>query len=154
MAGISEILRDVERGAGVSIIRIESLSGGSISDAKLLISSIGTKLFLKSKPGSAKDFFAVEAFNLKQLRDSETVDVPEVILESSTLSDREGKEPFIVIEYIEPGECSGADQFALGVSLARLHSRPMEQFGFVVDNFIGSMPQSNTRAVNCNSMGA
>ena len=153
MLGKSEIIRIVEREAGVQIRQVESLSGGSISTAKVLITCSGAKLFLKSNPGVGQDFFAAEAINLTQLKNSGSVDVPEVVLEGSTLLDREGTEPFIVLEYIEPGESSSAAEFALGVTLARLHSKPVERFGFIIDNFIGSMPQKNTRAGSWDNWG-
>ncbi|WP_240205928.1 fructosamine kinase family protein [Vibrio sp. CyArs1] len=115
------------------------MSGGDINQC-YMISDGDQRYFVKT---NHKDFlakFEIEADNLKALRDTNTVHVPEVVLISKT------KEcAFIILNYIPVKALdvsTASHQF--GIELAKLHKwGEQAEFGFDQDNYIGATLQPN-----------
>jgi protein-ribulosamine 3-kinase len=124
---------EVEAALAARIDNASTLGGGCISNATRLTLANGDYVFLKW--GSDSALFSVEAYALEQLADTNTVRVPR------TLSTGDG---WILLEWLEPGAVTTQGWQQLGVALAGLHSAQGKRFGWVHDNFIGSLPQSNT----------
>lgn len=103
--------------------------------AKVLATSAGPRLFLKSDPTAPADYFAREAEGLEALAQAAGPRVPKPFLVGET---------FIVLEYLAPeaGAAPG-DWEAFGRGLARLHAPAFPAFGFPHANYLGRSPQPN-----------
>jgi protein-ribulosamine 3-kinase len=118
----------------------QSLSGGSINQAVKLSTNKGD-YFLKWNLSAPDDFFEKEADGLKRLRDAKSnLRVPNVI---STGKPEPGRPGYLLMEFIEEGR--SGNSFEFGRQLAKLHQTGTEQFGLEMDNYIGSLPQSNRK---------
>lgn len=122
---------------------IQSVSGGSISSAYLLKTD-KEAFFLKANSQSdAFEMFVAEENGLKAIEETKTVAVPKVHL----VDVYDGK-AFLLMEYVESKSANAHELTTLGTQLAQLHLNHQEVFGFSEDNFIGSLPQSNSRHSN------
>lgn len=129
----------------LSIQHIETVGGGSINRAAKIITN-ERKLFLKWNDQAPSDFFEKETLGLDLLRNAFTqLRIPGTILTESPTKNRPG---FLLMEYIKEGP--SGDAFEFGVQLAELHMHDGDQFGLFSDNYIGSLPQSNTRHTEWN----
>lgn len=52
---------------------------------------------------------------------------------------------YLILEYFEQGDNSNQGQINLGCRLAKQHNVSSDMYGFDEDNFIGSLPQTNTK---------
>lgn len=80
--------------------------------------------------------FAAEHDGLREIAGTRTVRVPQPVAHGVS-----GSFAFLVLEYLELG--SGGNSRLLGEQLASLHRASARQFGFAIDNTIGSTPQPN-----------
>lgn len=125
-------------GENTKLISTSSLGGGCIGNATRL--DCGTRsVFLKWLPIAHEysGIFAAEAHALARLH--EHVTTPAVI-DVGAADDFE----WIILEWLEPGSVSKSGWRDLGTQLAHMHRARSAQFGWDQDNFIGSLPQSNT----------
>lgn len=122
---ISELL-------GLEIRAVHQLHGGDINRVYLLDTSAG-KQVLKLQSSPISGMFPAEAKGLNTLAQCKAFRIPEVI---------HCTEEFLILEYLEPGGV--ADDEKTGQALAALHRITSDNFGFEEDNFLGSLPQSNT----------
>jgi protein-ribulosamine 3-kinase len=132
----------VERAIGVRIAHVQPVGGGSISNTARLDFDTGERVLLKwvGDHVDARKMLVEEARSLKSLAVTRTVRVPDVLFISS------GAAPhFLLLEWLEPGPRTAANQRALGEQLAELHRHSSAHYGWPADNFIGSLPQSNRR---------
>ena len=130
---ISELL-------GEQVVVRQTLSGGSISAARLL-ESRRNQYFLKvnSEP-FALDMFQVEAEGLKLIEQSDTIAVPHVHLVGAYEN-----QSFLLMDYVESKRPVAVDSRALGSRLAAMHQIKADSFGLDFDNYIGKLPQSNNK---------
>ena len=84
--------------------------------------------------------FEAEAKGLSLLHSTGTIKIPEVIL----TGEAEGKS-YLVLEYIEAGRRRKDFYQDFGIKLAALHRHSSSAFGLDHDNYIGSLPQSNSQ---------
>ena len=113
------------------IISYSSLGGGCIGSCYRVKTS-SQDLFVKyySKTGISIE----EAHGLKELANSNTVKVPEVL---------KVNDHFLVLNFIFQASKVKDFQLILGTELATLHKITTSQFGFYENNHIGSTPQIN-----------
>jgi fructosamine-3-kinase len=137
----AELERTLRYALGSGIKGAQRLSGGDINDAFALELSSGTRVFLKTNGAASPAMFPAEARGLDWLRAAGELRVPEVLAVSSG---RAGEPSFLVLELITPGHRRADFDERLGRGLARLHRFGAPRFGLDHDNFIGSLPQSNT----------
>ena len=118
------------------------VGGGCISQTARLQFTDGTKLFLKwaSRRDAVSGLFSEEARSLAALRDAGSLRVPGVI----DTQDDDEEFRYILLEWLEPGHATSKSWRELGSALAALHRNQSTQFGWRSNNFIGSLPQSNT----------
>ena len=128
----------IEEVTGSSVTSADSCSGGCINQAAVVRLADGGELFAKWNATSPQRFFEAEAMGLRTLADVGALRVPEVISSADN-----GAESYLLLETLEAGESGAAAQEALGAGLAKLHRATEEEFGFLVDNFIGETPQGN-----------
>jgi len=135
-----EIAAHLNSELNITIQNTHSISGGSINQA-VKISDGRDDYFLKWNHNAPDGFFEKEASGLKLLRSAGTsLRIPEVIAAGRSSETNPG---FLLMEYVD--EEKNGDSFAFGAELAKLHQTNADKFGLDSDNYIGSLPQSNTR---------
>lgn len=138
---IQEAVSDWKENLQVSNIR--SVGGGSINQA-YHVKTNEDELFVKINsltryPG----MFHAEMQGLELLSANSSFVVPQPlhVFEGETYA-------ALIMEYIPTGRPAGKFWEDFGQSLAEMHQQSSDSFGLDHDNYIGSLPQSNT---NCDS---
>ena len=140
---MKQLLTHISRITNKEFHNIQPLSGESISSAYHL-KGVDSDYFLKVNSNSdALNMFVAEQTGLKAIEETKTIAVPKVHLVDSY----EGN-AFLLMDYIESKHANPDDYKALGTQLAQLHLNHKDKFGFISDNFIGSLPQSNKQHAN------
>ena len=122
-------------------IHASRLSGGSINRAAMLKTG-DNRYFLKWNDSAPADFFEKEANGLNLLRSADSdIIIPRVFAHSGPANEIPG---FLLMEFVEEGSGNATNSFTFGQELARLHNNRSDLFGLSSDNYIGSLPQSNT----------
>ncbi len=136
---MKELINHISEKIGLSISSYHSVSGGDISSAYLLQTET-RKFFLKvnSKP-FALQMFQAEQKGLQAIEETKTIAVPHVHFVDSA-----GEKSFLMMDFVENKRPDSSDYQRLGTQVARLHQCTNSDFGFLSNNFIGSLPQSNT----------
>lgn len=120
------------------ILSFRSVSGGDISSA-YKVDTEKRAYFLKVNNASfALDMFRTEQKGLEAIEKTRTIAVPHVHLVDSI----EGQS-FLLMDLVESKRPDTYDYQRLGTQLAQLHQCSQTDFGFLSDNFIGSLPQQN-----------
>ena len=131
---VRELLVD-KTGDDIGMLEVQEMDGGDINRAYRL-SDGRHRFFAKTNTRNRLPMFEAELRGLTQILDSDSIRVPRPI-GCGTASE----EAFIVMEYID---LSGrANEIKLAHKLAAMHRCTGEQFGFMLDNTIGSSPQPN-----------
>ncbi|MBK1878300.1 fructosamine kinase family protein [Pelagicoccus mobilis] len=115
-----------------------ALGGGCINDAYRLEGEDGRPFFVKANQLDFHDSFAAEAAALKELAETNTVRVPQVVAQIQGNS-----QAYLILEYIDARPSRTGDWQTLGRQLAQLHALPKPYFGWHRDNLIGATPQPN-----------
>jgi fructosamine-3-kinase len=113
------------------------VSGGDINDGYRVTLEDGTLVFVKSNERAPDNLFQMEARGLDWLTEVNALRVPRVIGVS------QGAPHFLVLEFIDAGSQAPNFDEVLGLGLARLHRAGAPEFGWVSDNFIGTLAQAN-----------
>ncbi len=120
------------------ILSFRSVSGGDISSA-YKVDTEKRAYFLKvNNAPFALDMFRAEQKGLEAIEKTRTIAVPHVHLVDSI----EGQS-FLLMDLVESKRPDTYDYQRLGTQLAQLHQCSQTDFGFLSDNFIGSLPQQN-----------
>ena len=122
-------------GESFKIQEKHSVSGGEINNA-FKISDDKTSYFVKTNRQQMAYMFEAEARALQQIFQTQTIKVPEPIHVGVS-----GHESYFVMSWLNLTGSPGGEKF--GRKMAGLHQNVNEQFGFFVDNTIGSTPQLN-----------
>lgn len=139
----AELSTHLSETLNLDIKNSKSVSGGSINRAAKISTNRGD-LFLKWNNSAPDDFFEKEADGLKRLDSAGTaLRIPKVISSGKPGNDRPG---YLLMEFIEEGR--SGDSYEFGRNLSKMHQTNAEQFGLEVDNYIGSLPQSNSHHDN------
>jgi len=130
-------------GKPVEVIEMQFLSGGNINTAAQVFSSEGV-FFVKWNQGrqhatDEPDMFETEAWGLDLLRQTDALQIPQVIGYGRQLD-----KAYLILEYIDPEKPAKTYWETLGQSLAVLHSHTQPAFGLHFANYIGALPQTNT----------
>lgn len=123
----------------VKFSKIRPISGGDISEAYLLETET-ERFFCKiNKSAQAFEMFQSEKSGLEAISKTKTISTPPVLL-----CEKLEKRGFLLMEYIEPKKATSKEMELFGHQLAALHHfSGSETFGWNINNFIGSLPQSN-----------
>ncbi len=128
---------------GAPVQNAQSVYGGDINQSARFECG-GVPYFVKWNASAPPAMFPTEAHGLRLLAGAKALRVPAVIGQG----DADGACPaFLVLEWIETG--GGRSERTLeqfGAGLAALHRCTTEQYGLDRDNFIGRLPQPNTRS--------
>lgn len=127
---------------GIRLVSAKPLTGGDIHRAYHLRAADGREWFVKTNTAAqAAAMFKTEAQGLALLGASRAIRTPKISGHGSTPDGH----AYLILEYIAPGYKNRLFWETFGRALANLHGNTSERFGFAHDNFIGSLPQSNTR---------
>jgi len=119
------------------------VGGGDINEAARIHTMLGT-YFVKWQNGAPQRFFESEAAGLRLLGEyaPTPLRIPQVIGHGSA-----GRVDFLVLGWIDRGPGRGHEAAeVLGRSLAGLHQTHQPAYGLDHDNFIGRLPQPNSRS--------
>jgi len=130
-------------GQTVDVLETQFLSGGDINMAARVFSSEGVFFVKWNQTPESNTMFEVEARGLNLLRKTDALFIPRVIGYGQQLD-----KAYLILEFIESGQLRKNYWESLGQSLALLHSHTQPKFGLAFDNYIGSLPQSNTPTAN------
>lgn len=136
------------------ILSSAPVGGGSINQAEMIQTEIG-RFFIKRNRASAYPLlFETEAQSLESLHDRSALRVPRVVGYGTT-----GDESWLLLEHLEKSAPRPGDWILFGQELARLHrQRCIEDgkdvYGWKVNNYIGSLPQSNRKHTDWSSFFA
>ncbi|UOB18871.1 fructosamine kinase family protein [Abyssalbus ytuae] len=122
------------------VLNIYPLTGGDINDVFLIEYETGKFVIKINSAYTYPKMFEAEKTGLEILRNSNTIQIPEVYF-TETVNDIS----FIVLEYIEQGNRKKDFWKKFGTQLAALHKTSSDNFGFYSSNYIGSLVQSNDR---------
>ncbi|MGB5693940.1 MAG: fructosamine kinase family protein [Flavobacteriaceae bacterium] len=128
---------------GAQIQKVVSVSGGDIAQSYLIYTS-SDRLFCKYlRNPQAFHMFQCEREGLKAIRDTGTIKAPEVYY-----CEKAEAGAVLLMEYIESRRPSSSDMYSFGTQLALMHKEAASEFGWVSDNYIGSLKQPNNRHHN------
>ncbi len=137
---MSKIFQAILRDCGIQALHSSPVSGGDINQAYCIVEK-GRKSFLKlNDAGRYPGMFRKEAKGLELLKSACGLTVPAVYKSGETFHTQ-----YLLIEWLDRGQAQPDFSVHFGRELARLHQQPQAYFGFEEDNFIGSLPQENTR---------
>lgn len=134
----TEAARALQTSEGdADIVAASAIGGGCISPAARIRTATGRLAFIKwSGPGtSTPAFFREEARSLEALGATGAVRVPAVLGFG---------EDWLLLEWLSSGTTVANTWSELGRALAMLHRTTDTAFGWPTDNYIGSLPQTNT----------
>ncbi|PKM11642.1 MAG: hypothetical protein CVV13_08480 [Gammaproteobacteria bacterium HGW-Gammaproteobacteria-3] len=127
-------------GSAFKFKSIMPVHGGDINTAYRL-QGTDTCYFVKLNRADRLFMFAAEVQGLKEIADSQTLRVPDVIACAAS-----GHQAFLVLEYIDFGRFNPSSWRLLGRQLAKLHRVRQPFFGWHRDNTIGSTLQVNEQS--------
>jgi fructosamine-3-kinase len=123
----------------ITLLDFSFTSGGCISHGGKLQTSAGDFFLKWNDARRYPGMFKAEAAGLKLLKQNSTVHIPEVIGWFE-----EGEHQGIVLEFVESKQKQPSYWQDLGIQLAGIHNVSAPEFGLDHDNYIGSLPQSNS----------
>lgn len=122
---------------------IQPLVGGDINQVYKIKYFNDNFLLKLNNSGRYPNLFEKEVQGLEQLRSSNSFKIPRII----KTGEFNGLQ-YLLMEYIEKGEITREFWSNFAESLAQLHSFEKEYFGNEIDNYIGTIHQSNTKHKN------
>jgi fructosamine-3-kinase len=124
----------------IAVLNDRYIGGGSINDTRMVETTAGNFFVKVNSASRYPGMFEKEAKGLELLRAAGEISVPEVVGFGE-----DGHDAFLVLKYIEPAGKKAGFWQDFGRRMAALHRHTDELFGLDHDNYIGSLPQSNTR---------
>lgn len=140
---IPEKLRQqIEQTLEQKILSVQHVSGGSINKAAELTLADQQDYFLKWNQSAESDMFQKEEQGLNLLQSADTsLRIPTVHATGVT----DGGTGYLIQEFVDQGNPGPGSAGDFGTALAQLHKHQSDTFGLDHDNYIGRLPQSNTR---------
>lgn len=122
-----------------AIANTKSVSGGCINQG-YRVSSKDRTYFVKLNDVSKVEMFAAEALGLKQMYATKTITVPQPVCWGIAANSS-----YLVLQWLDLGSGSNQSWAEMGRQLAAMHRVGTSQdFGWELNNTIGSTPQINT----------
>ncbi|WPV02214.1 fructosamine kinase family protein [Mucilaginibacter sp. cycad4] len=138
MAVSAGVISDIECKLKAQIKNVNPVSGGDINQAYRLQTTLGNFFIKINSLHKFPGMFKSEESGLAAIRKTNTIAVPEVVLQSDT-----GDESYLILQWIEAGYGEVISSQKLGRQLALMHRNTAAQFGFEANNYMGSLLQSN-----------
>ncbi|WEA02202.1 fructosamine kinase family protein [Mucilaginibacter sp. SJ] len=134
------VISDIEGKLNAHIKNMSPVSGGDINQAYRLQTTLGNFFIKINSFHKFPGMFKSEERGLAIIRKTNTIAVPEVVLQGDT-----GDESYLILQWIEAGHGDVISSQKLGRQLALMHYYTAAQFGFEADNYMGSFHQSNNQ---------
>ena len=125
------------------IVSIYPLSGGDINDVYRLDFTDRTAVIKLNDANRFPGMFAAEAIGLQMLAELSAFTIPKVLFEGEVEN-----QSYLIIEHIYSANKTADFWKDFGYKLAHLHQQSAPYFGLEKDNYIGSLPQSNSKETN------
>jgi fructosamine-3-kinase len=144
-----EIANEISLATGkqCKIVDLKSVGGGCINQAYQISTDKNERYFIKLNQPSLAKMFAAEAKGLLEMAATQTITVPMPICWGVVTN-----YSYLVLEYLDLTDCSNPKNWTqMGRNLAAMHRYQitnMPQFGWHINNTIGSTPQLNTWETN------
>ncbi|WP_207426311.1 fructosamine kinase family protein [Pedobacter sp. SYSU D00535] len=137
--GLGEIL-SAKFGRQNQLRVLRPVSGGSINQAYQI--EFARELFFLKLNNERRfpNMFIAEAEGLRRIGEAVPGSVPKVVA-VGVIKEHQ----YLILDWVESGNCTNKSQQALGRDLALLHKSTGEMFGLDHDNYMGSLPQYNTK---------
>ncbi|MFC0517860.1 fructosamine kinase family protein [Mucilaginibacter angelicae] len=132
------LLNHIQSRLNAIITNISTVSGGDINDVYHLQCEDNSYLLKVNDRHNYPGMLAMEKEGLSAIRKTNTIAVPDVVLQDEYDSDS-----YLIMQWINVGSINTASSSELGVQLARMHKSSNAQFGFYTNNYMGSLIQSN-----------
>ncbi|MEJ8843110.1 fructosamine kinase family protein [Lacibacter sp. H375] len=131
-------LENIFQQCGLNDAQAQTVTGGDINQA-YKIQTKNASFFLKVNESTAYPLmFQKEADGLEALKKYSNCIIPDVLKTGVA-----GNQQYLLLQWIERAAPAKNYYSSLGKSLAEMHLQPHTQFGWPVDNYIGSLPQHN-----------
>ncbi len=124
----------------IKLRHVSGVSGGSINYAYCLHTNRGNYMMKCNSHSLYPQMFVLEAEGLCVISNTQTVAVPQVVLQSHFEN-----ESFIIMEWIETARATPVAFKQFGRQLAAMHTQTALQFGLHTNNYMGSLLQSNRK---------
>lgn len=132
-------LQEIFAGSDIHITHYEPVHGGDIN-VSFSIYSHTNRYFLKiNDAGKYPGMFEKEADGLDALRKHSTLVIPDVI-KQGIVKNRQ----YLLLSWIDSGRPSDNSWPLFGKALAEMHLHQQPYFGWRMNNYIGSLPQTNS----------
>ncbi|WP_405208198.1 fructosamine kinase family protein [Aquimarina sp. LLG6339-5] len=135
-----ELIKHLENLLSEKIISTKPLSGGDINEVFILTTNNRETVVKINSASNFPRMFKAETRGLQELIDANIFKIPEVLLFGKVAD-----VSFLLLEYIESGNKAQDFWSIFGEQLANLHQQSNPYFGFESDNYIGSLPQYNSK---------
>ena len=133
-AQLSSILNHQE------ITRVQPVSGGSINRSFKVVTAQGSSYFCKTNSSDAlPGLFQKEKSGLEAIARTAAIAVPGNVYTGETCV-----EQWILMDWVESKPATDICWKNFGKALAALHHQHEDTFGFIENNYMGALPQSNT----------
>ncbi|MVN91330.1 fructosamine kinase family protein [Mucilaginibacter aquatilis] len=124
----------------IIIESINAVSGGDINLTYCIKSNVGKCMLKLNSKSAYPGMFKREAEGLQAIRSTQTIAVPQVILQFDFQD-----YSCLLMEWVEAINATPVASARLGCELAGMHTYTASQFGLDSDNYMGSLPQSNRK---------
>lgn len=141
--GGPDLRRALETAFRLDIQQMRPVGGGDIANAYLLDTSGGAVFAKVLESPKGLEMLRAEEEGLRAISGTNTLSVPRVLGCGAIPSGG-----CLLLEYIPPGTESRSASEALGRGLARMHQVSSATFGWGRLNYIGTLPQENTKAMD------
>jgi fructosamine-3-kinase len=122
------------------ILQVSVLTGGDINTVSKITTRKNCYVVKTNRHDAALAMFLAEKEGLNALAASNSFKIPEVVY-----AGKENENVFLIMEYIASIAKNKRHDDEFGRLLAKLHKTTSAQFGFETHNYIGSLPQYNTK---------
>ena len=143
---VKEHLRELiseQLNTAISSIELHAVGGGSINEAYRVSINAGQQFFLKlNSKTKFPGLFEKEKGGLDFLASQHCIQTPSVFFYSAV-----DNYQLLLLQWIDRGTRNESFWKIFGEQLARLHYVNDRHFGFVEDNYMGSLPQANEPTV-------
>jgi len=139
----NNILNKIAEEHNLNNTKFSRLTGGDINDVFLITSQDKKQVVKINNAEKFPGMFAAEKASLEALQKPKVIDVPNVLgmgeIENTS---------YLLLEYKESAAKSSTFWVDFGKQMAALHKTTSEEFGFQLDNYIGSLPQQNNASTS------
>jgi len=133
-------LQAIIEDCGIAVSGYEPVHGGDINRCYCLYAG-NHKYFLKINDAlQYPGMFEKEAAGLDALKNNFSLVVPAVIKHGNI-----HQQQYLLLQWIERAKASTNSMQSFGAALATMHKKQQPYFGWALNNYIGSLPQDNTR---------